>query len=166
MNRNGPLSDYYHRLYQSSIGLSDNPKVEAVEAVEAIDRPYTGKQIKNQTQATQLSQPMDIPLIGKANPFGTKQPRIECQNCGKDIQAASLSRHMKSKRCMQAGGSGGGGNSNRRGLLDLTMLSQPRSRQSNQSNQSHQYVEPQDYLSYPGVYDQGDQEEEEIQLDY
>ncbi len=23
MNRNGPLSDYYHRLYQASIGLTD-----------------------------------------------------------------------------------------------------------------------------------------------
>ena len=160
MNRNGPLSDYYHRLYQASIGLSDNSEVEAVEAVEAIDRPSIGKQIKKQTQATQLSQPMDIPLKQPRN-----QNRIECQNCGKDIQAASLSRHMKSKRCMEAGG-GGGGNSSRRGLLDLTMLSQPKPRQSNQSNQSHQYVEPQDYLSYAGVDDQGDQEEEEIQLDY
>ena len=160
MNRNGPLSDYYHRLYQASIGLSDNSEVEAVEVVEAIDRPSKGKQIKKQTQATQLSQPMDIPLKQPRN-----QNRIECQNCGKDIQAASLSGHMKSKRCMEAGG-GGGGNSSRRGLLDLTMLSQPRSRQSNQSNQSHQYVEPQDYLSYAGVYDQDDQEEEEIQLDF
>ena len=162
MNRNGPLSDYYHRLYQASIGLSDNSEVEAVEVVEAIDRPSKGKQIKKQTQATQLSQPMDIPPLKQPR----NQNRIECQNCGKDIQAASLSRHMKSKRCMEAGGGGGGGNSSRRGLLDLTMLSQPRSRQSNQSNQSHQYVEPQDYLSYAGVYDQGDQEEEEIQLDY
>lgn len=156
MNRNGPLSDYYHRLYQASIGLSDNSEVEAVEA---IDRPSRGKQIKKQTQATQLSQPMDIPLKQPRN-----QNRIECQNCGKDIQAASLGRHMKSKRCMEAGG-GGGGNNSRRGLLDLTMLSQPKPRQSNQSNQSHQYVEPQDYLSYAGVYDQDDQEEE-IQLDY
>ena len=157
MNRNGPLSDYYHRLYQASIGQSDNSEVEAVEAAV---QPSKGKQIKNQTQATQLSQPMDIPLKQPRN-----QNRIECQNCGKDIQAASLSRHMKSKRCMEAGG-GGGGNNSRRGLLDLTMLSQPKPRQSNQSNQSHQYVEPQDYLSYAGVYDQGDQEEEEIQLDY
>lgn len=128
MNRNGPLSDYYHRLYQASIGLTDAPEQQSRSS-----SPQQVVTSKKSTLKSTQSEPMDIPSRGR------NQKRIDCQNCGKNIQAASLNRHMKSKRCIEASGSdphsvvrdGEGGNTEstgrpRRGLLDLTMLSQPK----------------------------------------
>ena len=98
MNRNGPLSDYYRKQYLSALlipsgGLKslENPNKVIPQQIQQDPQP----QYIPPTQNDDVSEPVNIPARRTQN-------KVDCQNCGKTVQIASMSRHLKSKRCMEA----------------------------------------------------------------
>ena len=198
MNRNGPLSDYYRKQYLSALlipsgGLKSLENVNTMPAQS--NTPHYDNYSKDESLHTQgdafvdSSQPVNIPARRTQN-------KVDCQNCGKTVQIASMSRHLKSKRCMEASSNQSNrshspidpflmerdtrvgvkrinNRNNNRRLLDLTGLSNP----INQVNQSNNYASQTNYDDsvYEADYDQSyheqtlddqDIEEDHIQLEY
>ena len=165
MNRNGPLADYYYRLYQQSLANVDQTPVQSRRQLEPIRDLDSVSDYPEQSNFP--SQPVNIPARRTQN-------KIDCQNCGKNVQIASLSRHMKSKRCMEFNGNNNKpANQNiRHGLLDLSSLSYPTGRREvAQPKESFSHMNYDD-STYEDSYDQGgyeqslEQEEQPIELDY
>ena len=94
MNRNGPLSDYYRKQYLSA--LENVNTMPARSNIAHSDDYSKDESLHVQDDAfVDSSQPVNIPARRTQN-------RVDCQNCGKTVQIASMSRHLKSKKCMEA----------------------------------------------------------------
>ena len=103
MNRNGPLSDYYRKQYLSA--LENVNTMPARSNIAHSDDYSKDESLHAQDDAfVDSSQPVNIcqKQTLRDIPARRTQNRVDCQNCGKTVQIASMSRHLKSKRCMEA----------------------------------------------------------------